>query len=682
MTRKKLLNKSDVTKYLIKQLSGTSPIELDAEMYQEMQTEEGYAGVAFNLQALFDLDSPEEEIPSKKIYLSKKLGQGGFNTAWLSKINDNPEYHFVYRVSIEKPTKKERDLASIETGFNLFANHMHPGELTEFTYYANDFAPHPFQMKELFDGNLYDFMDRFRNVSMQVEAVNKAFACIDMLENLGIHCMDQSGGNFLYMKGRRPINYNGPVSKDSLFVRITDLGADFCTREFDFGSYTQDLFRYRHRLQLLFTLESDLKKEAMKQILIDNDMCHPGDVEQFSKWISKASTQRENRTKPNWDFAWAQFNHYSELVSEFVVRKGDKTGKKAPRKLKEFMEEYCPRTIEIPQSCYLTMADIERIRNGGASIKVMINKKSVLKNVNTLRSINLTISELKKHVFTDQNGYVSTASNKIWIKQDCYERWLKTKKGYSSRRRKPSSGASETKESSPRRRQSPRRSSPRRRQSPRRSSSQRRQSPRRSSSRRRQTPRRQSPRRQSPRRSSSRRQSPRRRSSGKQCKGAAPRGKICNPKTGRWVKKDGVVGRKIRAAQGKRSSPRRQSPRRQSPRRSSSRRRSSGKQCKGAAPRGKICNPKTGRWVKKDGVVGRKILAAQGKRSSPRRSSSRRQSPRRQSPRRSSSRRRSSGKKCKGAAPRGKICNPKTGRWVKKDGVVGRKILQKKKKRN
>jgi len=653
------------TKYLKTQLVGRSPIELDDEMYQEMQTEEGYAGVAFNLQALFDLDTPEEEIPSKKIILSKRLGQGSFNTAWLSKINENSEYHFVYRISRQKPTKKDRDLMMKETEFNLFANTMHRGELTEFTYYANDYAPRPFQMKELFDGDLYDFMDRFKNVSMQVEAVNKAFVCIDMLENLGIHCVDQSGGNFLYMKGRKPINYTGPVSKNSLFVRITDLGADFCTREFDFGSYTQDLFRYRHRLQLLFTLD-DLKKEALKQILIDNDMCHPGDVEQFSKWISKASTQREKRNAKNWDLAWNQFNWYSDLVG----RNGDKTGKKAPRKLKEFMEEYCPRTIEIPQSCYLTMADIERIRNGGASIKVMINKKSVLKNVNTLRSINLTISELRKHVFTDQNGYATTASNKIWIKQDCYERWLKNKKGYSSRR-KPSSGASETKESSP----------------PRRSSS-RRQSPRRSSSRR-QSPRRSSPRRQSPRRSSPRRSSPRRRSSGKKCKGAAPRGKICNPKTGRWVKKNGVVGRKILAAQGKRSSPRRsssrrrQTPGRQSPRRSSPRRRSSGKKCKGAAPRGKICNPKTGRWVKKDGVVGRKILAAQGKRSSPRRSSSRRrQTPGRQSPRRSSPRRRSSGKKCKGAAPRGKICNPKTGRWVNKDGVVGRKILKKRKKRN
>ena len=604
------------TKYLKTQLVGKSPVELDDEMYQQIQQEEGFAGVAFNLQALFDLDSPEEEIPKKKIILSKLLGAGSSNRAWLSKINKNSEYHFVYRISKSKPTKKERDVMMKETGFNLFANQMHPGELTEFTYYANDFAPRPFQMKELFDGDFHDFMDRFKNVSMQVEAVNKAFACIDMLENLGIHCMDQSAGNFLYMKGRRPIGYEGPVSKNSLFVRITDLGADFCTREFDFGSYTQDLFRYRHRLQLLFylTLYTDIKKEALKQILIDNDMCHPGDVEQFSKWISKASTKRGNRNAKNWDLAWSQFNWYSQLVD-----KVDKTGKKAPRKLKEFMEEYCPRTIEIPQSCYLTMADIERIRNGGASIKVMINKKSVLKNVNTLRSINLTISELKKHVFTDQNGYVTTASNKIWIKQDCYERWLKNKKGYSSRRRKPSSGASETKESSPRRRQSPRRSSSRRRQTP------RRQSPRRSSSRRRQTPRKQSPRRQSPRRSSSRR-----RSSGKKCKGAAPRGKICNPKTGRWVKKNGVVGRKILAAPGKRSSPRRSSSRRQSPRRSSSRR----------------------------------------------------QSPRRQSPRRSSSRRRSSGKKCKGAAPRGKICNPKTGRWVKKDGVVGRKILQKKKKRN
>ena len=33
-------------------------------------------------------------------------------------------------------------------------------------------------------------------------------------------------------------------------------------------------------------------------------------------------------------------------------------------------------------------------------------------------------------------------------------------------------------------------------------------------------------------------------------------------------------------------------------------------------------------------------------------------------------------KKCKGSPPCGKICNPKTGLWVKKDGLIGRKILE------
>ena len=44
---------------------------------------------------------------------------------------------------------------------------------------------------------------------------------------------------------------------------------------------------------------------------------------------------------------------------------------------------------------------------------------------------------------------------------------------------------------------------------------------------------------------------------------------------------------------------------------------SGGKTCKGRAPKGKICNPKTGRWVKRNGKIGRQILANQSPSPSP-----------------------------------------------------------------
>ena len=124
---------------------------------------------------------------------------------------------------------------------------------------------------------------------------------------------------------------------------------------------------------------------------------------------------------------------------------------------------------------------------------------------------------------------------------------------------------------------------------------------------------------------------------------------IINPKTGRCVKKDGKIGKSIRAAKKHGSkSPRKRSSK--SPRRKSSSLSSCGS--------GKIRNPVTGKCVKKDGRVGKSILAKK-KRSS-------------KSPRRKNSSLSSCGS--------GKIRNPVTGKCVKKDGRVGKSILAKKKR--
>jgi hypothetical protein len=87
-----------------------------------------------------------------------------------------------------------------------------------------------------------------------------------------------------------------------------------------------------------------------------------------------------------------------------------------------------------------------------------------------------------------------------------------------------------------------------------------------------------------------------------------------------------------------------------------------GKQCKGKAPPGKVCNPKTGRWVLKNGKIGRMIVARASYKSPPAKS------------RRAKPHSRARRKKDKGC-PAGKIRNPKTGRCVLKRGKIGRKIL-------
>ena len=97
---------------------------------------------------------------------------------------------------------------------------------------------------------------------------------------------------------------------------------------------------------------------------------------------------------------------------------------------------------------------------------------------------------------------------------------------------------------------------------------------------------------------------------------------------------------------------------------------SGGNKCDGKkCPANKICNPKTGRCVKRNGKIGRQILANQSPSPFPPQSPS-------PSPPQSPSPSPSGGNKCDGKkCPANKICNPKTGRCVKRNGKIGRQIL-------
>lgn len=140
---------------------------------------------------------------------------------------------------------------------------------------------------------------------------------------------------------------------------------------------------------------------------------------------------------------------------------------------------------------------------------------------------------------------------------------------------------------------------------------------------------------------------------GKDC----PSGKICNPKTGRCVTAEGNIGQRILKRQAKAAakaaSPKRGSPKRTPP--------ASGKCVGKSCKAGEVCNPATGRCVKKTGAIGQKIMS--GIPVSPKKKAS----PKKKSP----SRDRCAGKSCKA----GEVCNPASGRCVKKSGAIGKKIL-------
>lgn len=104
---------------------------------------------------------------------------------------------------------------------------------------------------------------------------------------------------------------------------------------------------------------------------------------------------------------------------------------------------------------------------------------------------------------------------------------------------------------------------------------------------------------------------------------------IRNPSSGRCVKRDGAIGRKILREQGK--PPNKQ----KSPKK---------KECR----KDQIVNPASGKCVKRDGAIGRKILREQGGDTS------------------------DVGRK---PCTKTQIRNPSSGRCVKRDGKIGKKIL-------
>jgi hypothetical protein len=339
-------------KYLIKELAGKSPEELANEKFDKIDTD---ISTAFNLMGLYLLDDLDDPIPKNKIKLGKLLGEGSYNSAYLSTVGKGKEaMSFVYRIAYDTVNAKERKLRLAETTFNKIANEEFPGMLTEFTFYSNNYSKHPFEIKEAFDGDLEHYLKKVKDSSKQVDAVQKAFECMEMMDSIGINCLDQTGGNFLYMKGRKPIGCDLPFDKNTVFVRMTDLGADFCTKNYNFGKYTLELLQYRNQLQLILNIKSYLTKKALTTILVNNGMCDSDDVATMAKWI-KYSANRKNakNVSADWKESWKVFIWYA-VDERFLPKNSQEYGtaaeaEHAGNKFVEFIKKHCGKKKSPPK---------------------------------------------------------------------------------------------------------------------------------------------------------------------------------------------------------------------------------------------------------------------------------------------------------------------------------------------
>lgn len=140
-----------------------------------------------------------------------------------------------------------------------------------------------------------------------------------------------------------------------------------------------------------------------------------------------------------------------------------------------------------------------------------------------------------------------------------------------------------------------------------------------------------------------------------------PEDKICNTDTGNCVSKKGAVGKKILLANAtSKSSDTNETKATKKPKAKAKAKEN--KNCNDGfiCPEDKICNPDTGKCVSKKGVVGKKILAGttDKKESNTNTNASKK-------------------KDCNEdfICPEDKICNPPTGKCVKKDGKIGKELV-------
>jgi hypothetical protein len=192
--------------------------------------------------------------------------------------------------------------------------------VTEYTYFADPFKKYPFELKEGYDYDLYGYLERTRSLQKQHEALDQAFKAIDKLVDLGLYCFDIKPENFLVKVGRPgPVDFQGEVTSQSVFVRVTDLGADFCTRDdliFSGPMYTESTFKTIMYIQLLFLAwDQEVNDIVVQKIAQEHGLCLDYTRQEFSAimkdLVRRVHTQKEKSQKVDWIAVYETFKHYT-----------------------------------------------------------------------------------------------------------------------------------------------------------------------------------------------------------------------------------------------------------------------------------------------------------------------------------------------------------------------------------
>ena len=254
----------------------------------------------------------------------KKLGQGSFNSVW-----STTDPKLTARVSTRSIVAKDQKGEEIK--FIKRVNSKYPGTATAkmyFSYYV--LGDYSLEIMEAYDRDLHDF---FRDPKVSIKKKKKALIdsinLIGKLLDIGVYCWDQKPGNFLVMEKGKPSGYNGSRKKGEVFVRITDLGADFCVetkrlspgrkdtrwgkRARCFSNSDKELFFMIEILQMCaMTIYADKKlKATVKSVfqMYDNELDICGRQEELKEFIKK--------NRPSWH-GFGKMSSWNKIVKQLL----------------------------------------------------------------------------------------------------------------------------------------------------------------------------------------------------------------------------------------------------------------------------------------------------------------------------------------------------------------------------
>ena len=293
-----------------------TPAELATYMHRIYNV--NYEQTVKMLENIFEID--RNSYIKKDIQL-KQIGQGGFNTVYSTNLfwRNSP---IILRMSTEPLSGLELKERVDEVKFNLKVNNKNPGKLTEFTYFATTMRSttaggFAFELKEGFDMDLKTYLKKNVPVSKKVRALTDAINCMKALNKMGLYCFDVKPGNFLVNVNRRPVHYKGK-SKE-VYVRITDLGADFCTEtDLRFTKHSKRAFETITQIQLLLMADAKWTQIVAEKI----GLCDAKRMKELRDTLLDLSKEKHS-SGVDWVEVYRVFDHYVQLPYTILTRNLD-----------------------------------------------------------------------------------------------------------------------------------------------------------------------------------------------------------------------------------------------------------------------------------------------------------------------------------------------------------------------